>query len=73
MTSAFIKGERPVPIYDFDPEKLKTYRSAVAVPADFDAFWSETLAETRAFLEAPEKWTASHGGRPATARQTLGR
>ena len=49
MTSAFIKGERPVPIYDFDPEKLKTYRSAVAVPADFDAFWSETLAETRAF------------------------
>jgi len=37
-----------VPTFDLNPEALKTYRSAVQVPGDFDAFWSATLAETRA-------------------------
>jgi cephalosporin-C deacetylase len=36
-----------MPTYDLDPEKLKTYRSAVVPPADFDGFWSATLAEAR--------------------------
>jgi len=37
-----------VPIFDFDePERLRTYRSAVATPGDFDAFWQSTLAEAR--------------------------
>ncbi|MDR3476218.1 MAG: acetylxylan esterase [Devosia sp.] len=36
-----------MPTYDLDPEKLKSYRSAVLPPADFDSFWSATLAEAR--------------------------
>ena len=43
-----------MPTYDLDPEALKTYRSAVVPPADFDAFWSATLAEARDFPLAAE-------------------
>ena len=31
------------------------------------------LTETRAFLEAPEQWSANHGGRPPAPRSMLGR
>ncbi len=31
------------------------------------------LNETRAFLEAPEQWSANHGGRPPAPRSMLGR
>lgn len=36
-----------MPIYDLRPDLLQTYRSEVTPPADFDAFWSSTLAEAR--------------------------
>jgi cephalosporin-C deacetylase len=36
-----------MPFYDLDPEALKGYRSSVAPPADFDEFWTATLAEAR--------------------------
>ena len=35
-------------------------------------FDEKGLVETRAFLVAPEKWSASHGGRPPAPRP-LGR
>jgi cephalosporin-C deacetylase len=41
--------ERELPIFDYELPKLRTYRSAVVPPADFDAFWSATLAEARGF------------------------
>ncbi|HVW92832.1 MAG TPA: acetylxylan esterase [Devosia sp.] len=36
-----------MPLYDLRPDLLQTYRSEVVPPADFDAFWSATLAEAR--------------------------
>jgi cephalosporin-C deacetylase len=35
--------------FDFPLEKLQAYRPERREPADFDAFWKQTLAETRAF------------------------
>jgi cephalosporin-C deacetylase len=35
--------------YDLNPAALRSYRSGVETPADFDAFWAATLDETRAF------------------------
>src|SRR5690606_16951598 len=34
-------------LYDLPAEELRSYRPEVAEPADFDQFWSTTLAETR--------------------------
>jgi cephalosporin-C deacetylase-like acetyl esterase len=34
---------------DLSYEELIDYRPAVAEPADFDTFWNDTIAETRAF------------------------
>lgn len=39
--------------FDLDLEELTAYRPAVEVPADFDAFWSSTLAESRALWAEP--------------------
>lgn len=36
-----------MPFIDLPLPELERYRSSVTKPADFDAFWSETLAETR--------------------------
>ncbi len=36
-----------VPLFDIDPSRLPDYRPEVAEPADFDAFWAETLAQAR--------------------------
>lgn len=36
-----------MPFFDLAPENLTTYRSSVVSPPDFDAFWTETLAEAR--------------------------
>ncbi len=33
--------------FDFSPEQLAAYRPQRSEPANFDSFWSETLAETR--------------------------
>lgn len=41
-----------MPRFDLPPEELRAYRPEVAEPADFDDFWSRTLAESRA-LAAP--------------------
>ncbi len=37
-----------MPRFDLPLEELRTYRPEVAEPADFDAFWTQTLAESRA-------------------------
>jgi len=42
-----------MPTYDLKPDLLKTYRSEVTAPADFDDFWAATLAEARRAAEAP--------------------
>jgi len=36
-----------MPFFDLSQDKLATYRSSTAAPADFDAFWQSTLAEAR--------------------------
>jgi cephalosporin-C deacetylase len=36
-----------MPFFDFNAADLPTYRSGVVPPADFDEFWSSTLAEAR--------------------------
>lgn len=38
-----------MPFFDFPIEKLVEYRPERSEPADFDAFWAETLATSRAF------------------------
>src|SRR6476469_43883 len=35
-------------LFDLPLDQLESYRPARAEPADFDAFWAETLAEARA-------------------------
>ena len=54
-------GDRQLPTFDFEPEVLRTYRSTVTPPADFDAFWSRTLAETRVFPIAAQFAAADFG------------
>lgn len=36
-----------MPFFDLNVDDLPNYRSSVVPPADFDAFWSSTLAEAR--------------------------
>ncbi|MEO6012041.1 MAG: alpha/beta fold hydrolase [Devosia sp.] len=36
-----------MPFFDLSPSELPNYRSSVTPPADFDAFWRDTLAEAR--------------------------
>ena len=38
-----------MPLYDLDRAALETYLPDLGEPADFDAFWADTLAETRSF------------------------
>ena len=42
-----------MPRFDFEPDVLRSYRPDVAEPADFDAFWSSTLEESRALVQPP--------------------
>ncbi|MEI5585491.1 acetylxylan esterase, partial [Agromyces sp. CCNWLW208] len=42
-----------MPRFDLPVDELRAYRPEVAEPADFDAFWAETLAASRAVAEAP--------------------
>lgn len=37
-----------MPLFDIDADRLPHYRPDVAEPDDFDSFWAQTLAETRA-------------------------
>ncbi|WP_149202306.1 acetylxylan esterase [Actinotalea subterranea] len=43
-----------MPMFDLPVEELRSYRPEVAEPADFDAFWAQTLAETRSHALALE-------------------
>ncbi|WP_292835345.1 acetylxylan esterase [Microbacterium sp.] len=36
-----------MPRFDLSPEELQDYRPAIAEPADFDEFWTRTIAEAR--------------------------
>lgn len=38
-----------MPFFDLSGDQLVNYRSSAQAPADFDAFWAETLAETAGF------------------------
>lgn len=42
-----------MPRFDAPAAEVRVYRPEVAEPADFDAFWRSTLAESRALAEAP--------------------
>lgn len=42
-----------MPRFDLPSAELQSYRPDVLEPADFDAFWSATLAESRAVAVAP--------------------
>jgi cephalosporin-C deacetylase len=40
-----------MPRFDMSPDELRSYRPEVAEPADFDDFWEQTLAQSRARSE----------------------
>src|SRR5690606_25102954 len=40
-----------MPRFDMPVDELRAYRPAVAEPSDFDAFWEQTLAESRALAQ----------------------
>lgn len=42
-----------MPRFDLSPADLETYLPDIRVPADFDAFWQETLAASRAVARPP--------------------
>ena len=42
-----------MPRFDLPVEELRVYRPAVTEPTDFDAFWADTLAESRSLAAAP--------------------
>jgi cephalosporin-C deacetylase len=42
-----------MPRFDLPVDELRAYRPDVAEPADFDAFWADTLAASRAVAEPP--------------------
>ena len=52
---------------------LATWWDALEAAEKHKYFDEKGLTETRAFLEAPEQWSASHGGRPPAPRPILGR
>jgi orotate phosphoribosyltransferase len=52
---------------------LATWWDALEAAQKGKYFDDRGLAETKAFLEAPEQWSANHGGRPPAPRPFLGR
>ncbi|MDP1841383.1 MAG: orotate phosphoribosyltransferase [Reyranella sp.] len=52
---------------------LATWWDALEAAQKHKYFDEKGLTETRAFLEAPEQWSANHGGRPPAPRSMLGR
>ncbi|MDZ4763489.1 MAG: alpha/beta fold hydrolase [Chloroflexota bacterium] len=40
-------------LFDLSLEELQTYRAPTSAPDDFDSFWAQTLAETRALQTPP--------------------
>ena len=49
---------------------LATWWDALEAAQKGKYFDERGLAETSAFLEAPEQWSANHGGRPPAPRLT---
>ncbi len=43
-----------MPRFDLSPADLETYAPRVREPGDFDAFWADTIAESRRWDAAPE-------------------
>lgn len=43
-----------MPRFDLPVDELRRYRPEVAEPADFDVFWADTLAESRALAQPPK-------------------
>ena len=52
---------------------LATWWDVLEAAQRYKLFDERGLTETRAFLEAPEQWSANHGGRPPAPRSMLGR
>jgi orotate phosphoribosyltransferase len=52
---------------------LATWWDALEAAQKGKYFDEKGLSETHAFLEAPEQWSANHGGRPPAPRPNLGR
>ena len=52
---------------------LATWWDALEAAQKHKYFDERGLVETKAFLEAPEQWSANHGGRPPAPRSMLGR
>jgi cephalosporin-C deacetylase len=48
-SSNFLHQEPFMSFFDFPLEELKVYKPERTEPADFDAFWNKTLAESRSF------------------------
>lgn len=44
-----------MPRFDLTPAELRSYRPAVAEPADFDEFWARTLASSRELARPAER------------------
>ena len=57
-----------MPRFDLPLDELRTYRPDVSEPADFDDFWSRTLAEARAAASASRG--AEGSGTTAAGRGT---
>ena len=52
---------------------LATWWDVLEAAQKHKFFDEKGITETRAFLEAPEQWSANHGGRPPAPRSMLGR
>jgi cephalosporin-C deacetylase len=52
-----------MPFFDLQESELETYRSKATAPADFDAFWEETLGEARS-VPLDAKFTRVDTGLP---------
>jgi orotate phosphoribosyltransferase len=52
---------------------LATWWDVLEAAQRYKLFDERGLTETRAFLEAPEQWSANHGGRPPAPRSMMGR
>jgi orotate phosphoribosyltransferase len=52
---------------------LATWWDALEAAQKHKYFDERGLVETKAFLEAPEQWSANHGGRPPAPRSMMGR
>jgi len=67
------KGEQSPYKFGVKLHALATWWDALEAAQKHKYFDERGLVETKAFLEAPEQWSANHGGRPPAPRSMLGR